>query len=161
MNEERGFSLETSEILQYQQNKYPYFFIDRVDNVIPGKSARGYKNLTYNEWFFPGHFEGHPNMPGMLQMEALVQMLVMTIVTLPNLKGKMTNFLSLDNAKFKKRILPGDRLEIEAELHSFRRGIARGSGIGYVKGEIACSADFVICIPDILEQYLPKKGDKQ
>lgn len=160
MEEAKGFSLDAKEILEYQQNRYPYFFIDKVEEVIPGKSARGYKNLAYNEWFFPCHFEDCPNMPGMIQMEALVQMFIMTVLTLPGNKGKKTNFISVDNAKFKRRIYPGDKFDIECTLDSYRRGIAKGSAVGSVNGELACSADFVICIPDVLENFKPK-GDKK
>ena len=68
-------SLNSVELLDYQPNRYPFLMIDYVTEVIPGKSAKGYKNFTNNEWFFPIHFVGHPNVPGALQLEALAQML--------------------------------------------------------------------------------------
>jgi len=151
-----GFSLNVVELQEYQQNRYPYLMIDHVDEVVPGKSAKGYKNLTMNEWFFPPHFPGAPIMPGALQLESLAQMLTIAITTLPNNKGKTTRFISA-SLKFSKEILPAEKLVIETEVNFWSRGIFKGIGKAYTNGEIACEADMVICIPDILEQYLPKK----
>ena len=79
----------------------------------------------------------------------------MTFLTLPGNKGKKTGFVSIKNAIFKRKIVPGDRFDIESELKSYRRGLAKGSSLGYVNGEVACAADLVIAIPDILNQYTP------
>jgi len=156
----KGFSLNCVELQEYQQNRYPYLMIDHVDEVIPGKSAKGYKNLTMNEWFFPKHFPGAPNMPGALQLEALAQMLTIAITTLPGNKGKTTRFIST-SLKFRKEILPGDKLVIETKVNFWSRGVVKGVGTGYTKGTIACEAEMTITIPDIIEQYLPKKRDEQ
>lgn len=151
-----GFSLDCVELQDYQPNRYPFLMIDHVDEVIPGKSAKGYKNLTLNEWYFPKHFPGRPNMPGALQLEALAQMLTVAITTLPGNKGKATHALS-HTVRFRKEVRPGDKLVIEAKVISWSRGIARGTGIAYTNGEVACEAEMMITIPDILGQYLPKK----
>ena len=151
---ETGFSLNALELQKYQQNRYPFLMIDYVSEVIPGKSAKGYKNLTNNEWYFPHHFPDAPNMPGVLQLEALAQMLTVTITTLPGNAGKFTRALSY-TGKFHKEVVPGDRFEIETEILSWRRGICKGRGVAYTNGEIACEADLVITIPEILKQYLP------
>ncbi len=155
----KGFSLNCVELQEYQQNRYPYLMIDHVDEVIPGKSAKGYKNLTMNEWFFPKHFPDAPNMPGALQLEALAQMLTIAITTLPGNKGKTTRFVST-SLKFRKEIVPGDKLVIETKVNFWSRGVVKGVGTGYTKGTIACEAEMTITIPDIIEQYLPKKRDK-
>lgn len=155
-----GFSLNCIELQEYQQNRYPYLMIDHVDEVIPGKSAKGYKNLTMNEWFFPPHFPDAPNMPGALQLESLAQMITIAITTLPGNKGKTTRFISAA-LKFKKEIVPGDKLIIETKVLSWSRGLLKGYGAGYTNGEIACEAEMIITIPDILEQYLPGKGKKK
>lgn len=151
-----GFSLDCVELQEYQQNRYPYLMIDHVDEVVPGKGAKGYKNLTMNEWFFPPHFPGAPNMPGALQLESLAQMLTIAITTLPDLKGSYTRFISA-NLKFKKEVVPGKKFVIETEVKKFYRGLLKGTGIGYVDGEVAVEAEMVISVPDILNQYLPKK----
>jgi len=152
----KEFSLNSIELQEYQPNRYPFLMIDNVDAVLPGKYANGYKNLTLNEWYFPKHFPGGPNMPGALQLEALAQMLTVAITTLPGLKGEATHALS-HFVRFRKEVLPGDKLVIETNVISWKRGIAKGKGIGYTNGEIACEADMMITIPGILEQYLPKK----
>ena len=154
------FSLNCLELQAYQPNRYPFLMIDHVDEVLPGKYARGYKNLTLNEWYFPVHFPDGPNMPGALQLEALAQMLTVAITTLPGLKGKVTHALQ-HTVRFKKEILPGKKFVIETEVLSWNRGICRGRGVATVDGEVACEADMLITIPEILEQFLPKSKKKK
>ena len=79
--------LDLKEILEYQQNRDPYLMIDHATKVIPGESAEGYKLLKKNEWFFKVHWPGDPNMPGMLQTEALIQMSALIVQTMPGNKG--------------------------------------------------------------------------
>lgn len=157
MEEEIIKNLDAYAIQQYQQNRYPLLFIDYVEEVVPGKSAKGHKNFTFNEWFFPAHFADEPNVPGFIQIEALTQLFLMTFLTLPGNKGKKTGFISIENARFKKKIIPGDRLDIQAELKSYRRGLAKGTSTGYIKEEIACSVELVIAIPDILNEFIPTR----
>jgi 3-hydroxyacyl-[acyl-carrier-protein] dehydratase len=151
-----GFSLNCVELQEYQPNRYPFLMIDYVDEVIPGVSAKGHKNLTMNEWYFPIHFPGGPNMPGALQLEALAQMLTVAITTLPGNKGKVTHALS-HTVRFRKEVMPGEKFVIKTEVISWKRGICKGKGVAYTNGEVACEADMLITIPDILEQYLPNK----
>lgn len=148
--------LDACEIQEYQQNRYPCFFVDFIEEAIPGKSAKGYKNFTFNEWFFPAHFEDEPNVPGFVQIETLTQVFLMTFLTFPENKGKKTGFISVKNASFKKKIIPGDRLDIVATLDSYRRGLAQGKSVGYINGEIACQVELVVAIPDIMREFRPK-----
>ena len=150
------FSLNCVALQEYQPNRYPFLMIDHVDAVLPGKFARGYKHLTLNEWYFPVHFPGGPNMPGALQLEALAQMLTVAITTLPGLKGKVTHALE-HSVRFRKEVLPGKTLIIQTEVLSWNRGICKGKGVASVDGEVACEASMLITIPEILEQYLPQK----
>jgi len=150
-----GFSLNCVELQEFQPNRYPFLMIDHVEWVVPGVSAKGHKNLTLNEWYFPKHFPGAPNMPGALQLEALAQMLTVAITTLPGLKGKVTHALE-HKVRFRKEVLPGQTLYIETTVISWNRGICKGRGIAYTDGEIACEAEMLITIPDILDQFLPK-----
>ena len=106
------FSLNSIELLDYQPNRYPFLMIDFVTSVKPGEFANGYKNVTMNEWYFPKHFPGHPNVPGALQLESLAQMLTVAITTLPGNKGKVTFAIS-HTIKFKKEVVPGDKFEIQ------------------------------------------------
>ena len=151
------FSLNSLELQAYQPNRYPFLMIDYVDEVVPGKYARGYKNLTMNEWYFPVHFPDGPNMPGALQLEALAQMLTVAITTLPNLKGKVTHALQ-HTVRYRREVVPGEKFEIYTEVLSWKRGICKGKGTATVNGEVACEADMMITIPEILEQYLPSSA---
>ena len=155
--------IDAFEIQKFQQNRYPLLFIDFVKHVEPGILAIGHKNFSYNEWFFPAHFEDEPNVPGFVQIEALTQMFLMTFLSIPGNEGYKTAFIKVES-DFKKKIIPGDRLDIESKLESFRRGLAIGNSIGKVNGEVACAAKFVIAIPDIMRQFNPNKnkiGDKK
>lgn len=151
-----GFVLNAEELKRFQPNRYPFLMIDYVTDVEPGVHAKGYKNLSNNEWYFPVHFPGGPNMPGALQLEAMAQMLTVALTTQEGLEGKVTHALE-HKVRFRKEVLPGEQLVIEANIISWRRGICKGSAIGYTNGEVACEADMLITIPDILDQYIPKR----
>ena len=155
----KAFSLNEIELLEYQPNRYPFFFIFRITEVIPGKSAKGYKNLTNNEWYFSIHFPGNPNMPGCLQIEAMAQILTVAITSMDGMKGKVVHSYK-HNAVFHKEVKPGDRLEMESEILSFKRGLCHGKVKGYIDGEIACELDTVVLVPDIFKQYIPKTKSK-
>lgn len=148
-------SFDISGIKSCQKNRYPLLFVDSVYDVFPGKSAKAIKCFSYNEWFFPAHFEDEPSVPGFIQVETLVQTFIMTFLTLDEHKGKKTNFISIDNVKFKRKIIPGDKLVIHSTLNSFKRGIAKGNAEGYIDGNLACSAEFVVALPDVLNSFKP------
>lgn len=148
--------LDPIEIQKYQQNRYPCFFIDCIEEAIPGKRAKGYKNFTFNEWFFPAHFGDEPNVPGFIQIEMLTQVFLMTFLTIPENKGKKTGFVSVEHARFKKKIVPGNRVDITAELDFYRRGLAKGRALGCIKGELACQLELTVAVPDIMTAFMPK-----
>ena len=152
-------NLDAYQIQQYQQNRYPLLFVDKIIEAVPGEYAKGYKNFSYNEWFFPAHFEDEPNVPGFVQIETLTQVFLMTFLTFPECKGKKTGFVAVKNARFKKKIIPGDRIDVEAKLDSFKRGFAKGSAVGYVNGDVACTIELEIAVPDIMNQFIPKKKE--
>jgi 3-hydroxyacyl-[acyl-carrier-protein] dehydratase len=155
-NKKKIFSLNSQELLDFQPNRYPFLMIDSVTKVSPGIFAEGFKNFTWNEWFFPIHFKGNPNVPGALQLEALAQMLTVAITTLDGNKGKVTHAIS-HVVKFKKEVHPGDKFIIKTKVNSWKRGICEGFGQGIVNDIVACEANMTITVPDILDQYLPKK----
>tara|TARA_X000000950_G_scaffold275514_1_gene362037 strand:+ start:243 stop:701 length:459 start_codon:yes stop_codon:yes gene_type:complete len=145
--------LDKKEILEYQQNRDPYLLIDEATEVIPGKSAKGFKVLKKDEWFFEVHWPNDPNMPGMLQVESLVQMCALAILTLPNNKGKIVYLTSANNLKFAKKILPETKLEIVTEIKSFKRGVAICKGEGFIENELACKAEFNLVLPGEIRKY--------
>ena len=108
--------LNRKQIIKIQKNRDPYLLIDYATKVVPGKSVEGYKILKKNEWFFKVHWEGDPNMPGMLQVEAMVQMSSLIIFTLPDMSGKILYLTNSNNIKFFKKIIPGDKLKIFSKL---------------------------------------------
>jgi 3-hydroxyacyl-[acyl-carrier-protein] dehydratase len=142
-------------ILKCQRNRYPLLFIDEIVSLEPGVSATTRKNFTYNEWFFPPHFEGNPNVPGFVQVEAMAQSLLMTFLSLEKYQGKETAFVSIQETYFHRKIVPGESLEMVAKLESFRFGIAQGRVEGSVAGQTACSAALRIAIPDVVKSLQP------
>ena len=140
-----------------QRNRYPLLFIDKILEIEPGKHAKAVKNFSYNEWFFPAHFEDEPNVPGFIQLEVLVQTFIMTFLSIKKYRNMKTNFFDANNAKFRRKIIPGETLEVKATLTDFKRGLAKGYAEGFVDKEFACSAEFVITVPDIFDKFIPKR----
>ena len=145
--------LNKEQILEYQQNRPPYLMIDAVESLLPGKSAYGYKDLKEDEWFFKAHWPKDPNMPGMLQVESLVQMAALSILSLPGNKGKIMYLIQANNLKFLKKILPNTRLQIETKVLNYKRGIASFSAKGIVNKDLACGAEFKLVLPSEIEKY--------
>ena len=141
------------QILEYQQNRPPYLMIDFAEEVVPGKSAKGYKDFKKDEWFFKVHWPRDPNVPGMLQIEALVQMSALSILSLPGNKGKIMYLTSANNLKFVKKIIPNNRLYIETKVKSFKRGLAICEGLGLIEKQIACKAEFNLILPEEIKKY--------
>ena len=135
--------------------------IDFATEIIPGQSAKGYKDLNSDEWFFKVHWPNDQNVPGMLQIEALVQMSALSILTLPNNKGKVMYLTSANNLKFIKKITPNNRLYINTTVKSYKRGLAICKGEGVVNDQIVCKADFNLILPDELKTYSLKKKLKK
>ena len=145
--------LNKEQILEYQQNRPPYLMIDFAEEVVPGKSAKGYKDFKEDEWFFKVHWPRDPNVPGMLQIEALVQMSALSILSLPGNKGKVMYLTSANNIKFIKKIVPNKRLYIETKVKSFKRGLAICEGLGLIEKQIACKAEFNLILPEEIKKY--------
>ena len=145
--------LNKEQILEYQQNRPPYLMIDFAEEVVPGKSAKGYKDFKEDEWFFKVHWPSDPNVPGMLQIEALVQMSALSILSLPGNKGKVMYLTSANNIKFIKKIIPNKRLYIETKVKSFKRGLAICEGLGLIEKQIACKAEFNLILPEEIKKY--------
>ena len=147
------FSLDKQGIYEYQQNREPYLLIDYASEIIPGVSAKGYKDLKNDEWFFKVHWPSDPNMPGMLQIEALVQMCALSILSLTGNKGKVVYLTSANNIKFIKKIIPNSRLYIETKIKSFKRGLAICEGVGLIEKNLVCKAEFNLILPDEIKKY--------
>lgn len=141
-------NLGICQIKKYVTNRYPFLLIDKAEEVIPGSSAAGYKNVTVNEGYFQGHFPGSPLMPGMIQMEVLFQMLTLTVLTMDGNEGKTVRAVAAKNIRLKERVVPGSRLDIETRLVEWDGVKGRGNVRGLINGKEACSAEFEFVMPD-------------
>lgn len=143
-------------IMSCQLNRYPMLFIDKVTDCFPGVYAKGYKLFSYNEWFFHGYETKDPKVWNVIQIESMSQMFLMTFLTLKDYQGSIAMSNKFDNVNFYKKISPGDKLNLEAELKTFRRGIAKGFVRGFLNDDIACSMECTIIIPTFFDEIKGK-----
>jgi 3-hydroxyacyl-[acyl-carrier-protein] dehydratase len=136
--------IEIGEILRRLPHRYPFLLIDRAVDYIPNKSIRGIKNVTINEPFFPGHFPGAPVMPGVLQIEALAQTgaVLMSKTLNADITKHLILFMSVETARFKRPVMPGDTMEMFVEVLFQRRNIFKFRGRVEVRGELATDCEF-------------------
>ena len=141
---ENSYTIDIKKIMEMLPHRYPFLLIDRVLNVIPGESAIGLKNITINEQFFAGHFPEHPIMPGVLIIEAMAQTAAITV--LESLKTDNDNslvyFLSIEQAKFRNPVTPGDTLHIFVEKIQGRGGVWKFKGKAKVGETLTAEAIF-------------------
>jgi len=146
-------SFDIPGIMACQENRYPMLFIDRVTECMPLKYAKGYKLFSYNEWYFHGYETESPKVWNVVQIEAMSQIFLMTFLTSEKHKGLVAMSNKFNNVQFLRKIEPGDKLEFEAILNSFRHGIAKGTVKGFVSGEVACSMECTIVVPDLFGKF--------
>ena len=139
--------MDVNEIRRYLPHRYPFLLVDRVVDLKLNESIVAYKNVTINEPFFNGHFPDHPVMPGVLIIEAMAQAAgILGFKTMDKTPedGSIYYFVGADNTRFKRPVVPGDRLQLEAEIIAERRGIWKFACKATVDGELACSAT-ILC----------------
>ena len=141
--------MDIHEVLRYLPHRYPFLLIDRVLECEPGKRIVAIKNVTANEPYFVGHFPGRPIMPGVLILEAMAQAGAIlgfrTLEKMPN-DDLMYYFAGIDNARFKRPVLPGDRLVLEVLFGQTRRGIGKFSCTARVDGTLVTEADLLCAL---------------
>ena len=118
--------LNINEIKEVIPHRYPFLFIDRIEELEPLTRAVGYKNITFNEYFFQGHFPEKPVMPGVIIIEALAQVGAVTILYHEKFRGKIAYFAGIKNARFKRVVVPGDVLRLEVEIVKLKGTIGMG-----------------------------------
>lgn len=144
--------MDVREIRQYLPHRYPFLLVDRVVELEEGKYIKGYKNISVNEEVFNGHFPEAPIFPGVMIVEALAQ--VSGILGFKTLGQKPEDgflylFAGIDNVRFKRQVVPGDRLQLESEVVSERRGIWKFSCKASVDGELAASANILCAVKEV------------
>lgn len=141
--------LDIRDILRVLPHRYPFLLVDRIVEMDPGTRVVGIKNVTINEPFFQGHFPGHPVMPGVLLIEAMAQvggLLLMGAVENPD--NKVVYFMSLDNVKFRRPVVPGDQVRFEVDMLQFKGKRCRMQGAGYVDEKKVVEGEMMAQIMD-------------
>ena len=148
--------MTNQEIQEYHRHRFPYLLIDEIDDMVPGKSAKGHKNFSENEWLFHCNVYENQPVPFTMLVEILTEMFLMPVLALEGNKGKTTNFLAADDIHVYRQVYPGDRLDVETKVETWKRGIAVGIAEGYVDGEMICCAKLKFVIPDLMNQFKPR-----
>lgn len=145
-----GITVEIERIMDMIPHRYPFLLVDRVVDVRKNESCIGIKNVTMNEPFFQGHFPRRPVMPGVLIIESMAQTAAVLVVeTLgPESEGKLVYFMSVENARFRRPVTPGDRLELHVRKEQNRRNVWKFRAEGKVDGKVVAEATYAAMIMD-------------
>jgi 3-hydroxyacyl-[acyl-carrier-protein] dehydratase len=141
--------LDIYQVLKHLPQRYPILMIDRVSECEPGKRVRALKNVSANEPYFQGHFPARPIMPGVLILEAMAQAAGLVVLSAGNTGEHHENlyyYVGIDNARFKKPVVPGDQLELDVKLERMLRGIGKFSCVARVSGETVAEAAILLAI---------------
>lgn len=138
----KGKTVDINMIMKILPHRYPFLLVDRIIEV-GEKNIIGIKNVTINEPFFQGHFPGHPIMPGVLILEAMAQVAGVGALNIPGNLGKLAYFLTINNAKFRKPVMPGDTLRIESVLLKAKMNVMQAHAVAKVNDEVVTEADFM------------------
>ena len=138
--------LEKEDIKKIIPQREPFLMIDEVEQYVPGESCVAYKNVNEDEYYFKGHFPGNPIMPGVLIVEALAQTGAVAILSMEENKGKNALFGGIDKLRFKRKVVPGDKLKLEVKIIKRKGPIGIGDAIATVNGEIAAKGELTFAI---------------
>jgi 3-hydroxyacyl-[acyl-carrier-protein] dehydratase len=149
-SKQKSKSLDIERIKEMIPHRYPFLMIDRVDEVVSNESAVGIKNVTVNEYFFQGHFPSQPVVPGVLIIEAMAQTAAVLVVeTLGSeAEGKLVYFMTIDNARFRRPVGPGDQLRVHVQKQQNRRNVWKFKGEAKVDGTLVAEATYAAMIMD-------------
>ena len=137
-------TLEIREIMERIPHRYPFLLVDRVIELVPGRRIVAIKNVTINEPFFQGHFPGAPVMPGVLVIEALAQAgAVLLLSDIPDRASKLVYFTGIDEARFRRPVVPGDQIRLTMEVLKLRSRTCKMRGTAEVQGEVAAEAEIM------------------
>ena len=150
MTAEETDMIDIEGIIKMIPHRYPFLLIDRVQDVVPKASATGIKNVTINEPFFQGHFPNKPIMPGVLIIESMAQTAAVLVVSGlgSEIEGKLVYFMSVESARFRKPVVPGDQLEIKVIKKQTRGNVWKFGGQAYVGNILVAESGFTAMIVD-------------
>ncbi|MBV5338570.1 MAG: 3-hydroxyacyl-ACP dehydratase FabZ [Deltaproteobacteria bacterium] len=141
--------LDINEIMKILPHRYPFLLVDKILEIELGKSIVGIKNVSINEPFFQGHFPDHPVMPGVLVIEAMAQVAaILAYSSDESIRSKITYFVGIDNARFRKPVMPGDQLRFEIEATGCKRGIWIFNAKALVDGKLVTEAELKATFAD-------------
>lgn len=140
--------LDINEIQKILPHRYPFLLVDKITDLVPGEKAVGIKNVTINEYYFRGHFPGHPVMPGVLILEALAQVGGVLMLSRPENQGKLAYFMTIEGVKFRQPVHPGDQLRLEAEVIKIRSKTGQCRGKAFVGDKLVCEAEVKFALVD-------------
>ncbi len=145
-----AIAIDTDGVMRMIPHRYPFLMIDRIVDLIPGVGATGIKNVSINEPYFQGHFPGRPVMPGVLLIEAMAQTAAVVVVHSlgEQFQGKLVYFMSVENARFRKPVLPGSTLHIHVTRQHNRGNVWKFSGEAKVDGTLVAEAVYTAMILD-------------
>lgn len=138
--------LDIKQIQEIIPHRYPFLLVDKIEELVEGEKATGYKNVTMNEYFFQGHFPTEPVMPGVLIIEALAQVGAVAILSLDEMKGKIAYFGGINKAKFKQKVVPGDTIKLEVEIIKRKGPVGVGKATATVDGKVAAEAELTFFV---------------
>ena len=138
--------LNVSQIQGIIPHRHPFLLIDSIEELVPGQKAIGYKAVSFNEPFFAGHFPNEPVMPGVLIIEALAQVGAVAVLSLEETKGKTAYFGGINGAKFKDKVIPGDRLKLECEIIRRKGPVGVGKAVASVGEKVVTTAELTFVI---------------
>lgn len=141
-------TLTNVEIKKILPHRYPFLLIDKIVDFEEGKSITGIKNVTANEPQFTGHFPGNPIMPGVLITEALAQVGAVMLLSMPENRGKLGVLTGINNFKFRRQVVPGDTLELHADLVTYRHGMGKANVKATVGGQVAAAGEISFAVVD-------------
>ena len=140
--------MDATEIKKIIPHREPFLLVDEILSIEAGKKATAIKHVREDEWYFKGHFPDYPIMPGVLIVEAMAQVGAIALLSLEKNKGKIALFAGIDGVRFKKEVIPGDKLKLEVEIDRIKGSVGKGVGKAFVDEDLVSTGELIFAIKD-------------